>query len=82
LLAHHQNLITHQLVVARVSSKFDHAPACYCSRVIKIRSRTSLLLLVRHRNLITREQNLIMRQLVVARASSNFDHRKVNRSPV
>ena len=45
-----QNLITRQLLVARVSSKFDHvrgkkahasskfdhAPASYCSRVIKI----------------------------------------------
>ena len=30
----HQNLITRQLVVARASSKFDHAPASCCSCVI------------------------------------------------
>ena len=29
-----QNLITCQLLAARASSKFDHAPACCCSRVI------------------------------------------------
>ena len=36
LITREQNLITCQLLVARVSSKFDHAPACCCSRVIKI----------------------------------------------
>ena len=35
-LLRHQNLITRQLLVARVSSKFDHTSASCCSCVIKI----------------------------------------------
>ena len=40
-LVRHQNLITRQLLVARASSNFDHSPASFCSRVIKIRSRVN-----------------------------------------
>ena len=69
-----QILFTRQLSVARASSNFAHTPAYPYSHVIKFCSHTSLPLLVRHQNSITREQNLITRELLIARASSNFDH--------
>ena len=69
-----QILFMCQLLVARASSNFAHAPAYPCSRVIKNRSRvikfcsrTSFLLLARHQILFTH-------QLIIARVSSNFDH--------
>ena len=68
-------------IVDHASSNFVHAPASYCSRVIKFCSRTSLSLLACHQILITREvkklarhQILFTHQLILARVSSNFDH--------
>ena len=69
-----QILFMRQLLIARASSNFVHAPAFPCSRVIKNRSRiikfcsrASFLLLARHQILFTH-------QLILARVSSNFDH--------
>ena len=67
-----QILFTRQLSVARASSNFAHTPAYPYSHVIKFCSHTSLPLLVRHQNSITREQNLITRELLIARASSTI----------
>ena len=54
-------------VYDRLTSSFAEGYFRIVFYVIKIRSRTSFLLLMRHQNLITR-------QLLVARVSSKFDH--------